>query len=201
MNDIKDLAILLSPLVAVLVAAATIWFNARDRKRHYALEREKLTLEREKLARDMTKALLAGSRTLDKRIDLYNEMFAYISSIAHEARTALNSLAKTGDTNWRQARTTDSLDGLVAKARSSQVFTTDFVHKTITREYASKIARLGSELEGVLSGTSDDRRDAAVNRLTQILQASDELKYSLHDDLEVYVRGLANVSLNRIEEA
>ena len=201
MKDLKDIALLLSPLVALIVAAATIWFNALDRKRHYALEREKLGLVREKLAKEMAKALLAGSKSLDKRIDLYNEMFANISSIAHEARTALDSLSTSGHANWQRARVGESLDALVVKARSAQVFTTQFVHQTITRNYASKIAQVSIEIEDLLSGSSADRCDAAINRLTQIVVASDGLKETLRDDLETYVRGLANVSLHRIDEA
>lgn len=195
MINLKEIALILSPLVAVLVAAVTIWFNAYDRRRHYALEREKLTLEREKLAKDIAKALLAGSKSLEKRIDLYNQLFSHISSIAQEARRALDDLSKTGHTEWQTTRVSDSLDRLVTDARSAQVFTTQFIHKAITREFATMISRHAAEVAELLSGQSANRSDAAINRLTQMLQESETLKERLRDDLETYVRGLANVPI------
>lgn len=197
----KDIALILSPFVAVLIAAATIWFNAYDRKRHYALEREKLALEREKLAKEMAKTILAGSRSLEKRIDLYNEMFDYISAIAHYSRTALTRLTTNGDVRWHSARVSESLNALVAKARSGQIFTTKFRHKAITNDFALKVAQQSDEVEDFLSEQADGSRDAVINRLTQIISACDVLKDTLRDDLEIYVRGLANVSIQQIEEA
>jgi hypothetical protein len=192
--ELKDIALLLSPIVAILVAVGTVFFNVYDRKRHYTLEREKLALEREKIAQDLAKALLNGSKALEKRIELYNELMARVSAITHEAQAALRSLTKGLRTSWDHNQTVYHLDELLTAIRKNQTFTTQFVHESITRNYAVRVTDLSVKIDEMTTESMITEVDSAVNQLTQIITLNDDLKTNIRDDLEAFIRGIGRIS-------
>ncbi|MBT9458107.1 MAG: hypothetical protein IV097_15930 [Burkholderiaceae bacterium] len=193
--DTKELALLLSPLVAVAVAIATVLFNHFDRRRHYALEREKLALERQKLAQEMTRALLNGAKSFEKRVELSNELMQAISGITHEAQTARRQVLRSLPANWSHEGIVQKLEQLQAIARVGQVHTTQFIHEAITRAYTSQVMTLSEHIGQALSDTRAETPSNAASLLTQVIELGDELKSAMRDDLELFVRGLTSDSL------
>lgn len=194
--DVKEFALLLSPLVAVAVAVATVLFNHFDRRRHYELEREKLALERQKLAQEMTKALLAGAKSFERRTELCNQLMQGISVITHEAQTIRRQLLRAEATHWSHERVVQQLDQLQAIVRLDQVHTTQFIHEAITRSYTAEVMQLSERIVKALGDAEPGPAPEAASLLTQIIELGDELKGALRDDLERFVRGLASVGAN-----
>jgi hypothetical protein len=140
--DVKELALLLSPLVAVLVAVATIVFNLFDRRRHYALERERLSLEREKIAKEMAKALLSGAKSFEKRTEVYNDLMLCISEVTAVFRRSEAQLSAEGQARFADDELKAILARLLSLVRSNQVFTTRYIHEALTEGYVMPIMRV-----------------------------------------------------------
>jgi hypothetical protein len=192
--DSKDLALILSPIVAVLIAVGTIAFNYIDRKRHYAIESEKLKIEREKLSNDIVKAMLTGAKSLERRIELNNQLMGSISSITAYAQIALAS-HDARSLVWEANLISNQLEALLLEARSNQTFTSQFIHEEITRKYVVRVTELSARilLELASRKAEETKMSSAKNLLQQVVAAGDHLKELIRDDLEVFVRGVGAI--------
>lgn len=192
---IEQLALILSPVVAVLVALGTIVFNIYDRRRFYALERAKLNLEREKLAQEMAKELVSGSKSFEKRAELFNVLMMHISEISAAFQRA--SLADDAPIDMADMERTlsDHLSEILTLVRSNQVLTTPELHSIFTQGYFDGVTQSLTRLKEADAENLDtmQRRELAKNVYVRVKSLGDDTKDQLREHLNQYILGLAKV--------
>lgn len=191
--EAKDLLAILAPLIALVVAIATIAFNAYDRRRSHIIEREKLQLERKKLSQEIARALLANSKSFEKRSDVYNTILSHVSGVTNSFRGIEFELKTHSKPRWSHASVVAQLDQVQAILQANQIFTTRYVHETIMRPYLLEIYKYSEGIDAIVANRAGKQAEteAILNLCTQAMAASDAVKADIREDLENFVRNLS----------
>lgn len=192
--DVRDVVVIASPIMTVIVAAGTVGFNIFDRRRVLQLETAKLDLERQKIAQEMAKLFLSGSATLERRADLYGRIMKSVSEVSEICRE-LNDRIRSGEVIlWDHEHLKDVIGSILAECRSNQALTNKIIHETVARKYASAVIEASRSISAHLADPGTTNTDYLLNLSEQILAKNDGFKDDLREDLENFIGNVGRLS-------
>ena len=186
----KDWLVIVSPLVALIIAVITTIFNIIDRRKKYEIEKEKILAE-------LKSVLLNNVDFLQNKYRINNELMAKISKMTALVQIVYDSVLQE---DWRVLddfsslfqynECNQTLNELINILRENQIYLTNEIHIWFTREYARKQKVSLVELNNMAEKIDKTNIGQARYLLNEIIGNNDRGKTRLRDDLSATLSGM-----------